>query len=354
MATTNGNGKTVNTEKTKDLVTKGGETELKPGMTLKALLATNTVKSRFEEVLGKKAPGFISSIITATQINPALSACDPRTVLSAAAIAASLDLPINSSLGFAHIVPYSGKAQFQLGWRGFVQLAQRTGLYKTLNVTEVYEGELKANNRFTGLMEFDPDGKKSNVVVGYVAYMKLLNGFEKWLFISRTDAEAHGKKFSKTYDNPNGQWRKDFDAMARKTVIKALLSKWGPLSTDIQMQKAIDADQAVIDEDGKTLYVDNTDVETFVGTDVPASTTVAADRLTITVERVAKTDLNGKTVFVVTSKADKAKFYTEAEDIYALATDAKDTGDDIIFSPVVSDGVTWITGAARVKTEVAA
>lgn len=224
------------------------------GGTLNRLLAVESVKHRFEEILGKKAPGFISSILSATQANQYLAACDPMSVISSAVIAASLDLPINSSLGFAHLVPYSGKCQFQLGWRGFVQLAARTGQYKTLNVTEVYEGEVKSSNRFTGFMEFDEEGKKSNQVIGYVAYLEMKNGFQKWCYMTRAQMEAHGKRYSKSYETPTGKWKSDFDAMAKKTVIKMLLSKWGMMSVDIQ--RAIDYDQAVVAEDSSIVYSD--------------------------------------------------------------------------------------------------
>jgi len=246
--------KTASTEKVGQALTQAPTNRIQPGMGLKALLATDTIKARFSEVLGKKAPGFISSIITATQLNPKLQACDPTSVISSAAIAASLDLPINSSLGFAHIVPYKGVAQFQMGWKGFVQLAMRSGQYLTLNVAEVYEGQLRKANPFTGLMDFDADGKKSDKVIGYVAYERLLNGFEKFLYITTEDARAHGKKFSQAFKSGFGPWVDDFDAMAKKTVIKALLSKWGILS--IEMQKAIETDQAAIDTDGNPTYID--------------------------------------------------------------------------------------------------
>ena len=224
------------------------------GLTLKALLQSTDVRGRFEDMLGKKAAGFISSILSAVSLNKALATADPKTVLSAAAIAASLDLPINGNLGFAYIVPYKGQAQFQAGWKGFVQLAMRTGLYKTMNVAIVHEGELKESDPFRGTMEFDHAGKKSDVVIGYVAYFRLLNGFEKWFYMTKAQAEAHGKRYSQSYNSDMGQWKKNFDAMALKTVIKQLLSKWGILS--IEMQRALTYDQAVVDEQEKPTYID--------------------------------------------------------------------------------------------------
>lgn len=231
--------------------------EIQPGMTLQALLKTKTIRSRFEDVLSKKAAGFMSSILSVYSMNPALQEVDPMSIISSAAIAASLDLPINPSLGFAHLVPYSGMAQFQLGWKGFVQLAMRSGQYRTLNVVEVYEGQLILNDPFTGLMEFDAAAKKSEKIVGYVAYERLLNGFEKYLYMSVEQVTAHGKKFSKTFAKGKGKWVTDFQAMALKTVIKMLLSKWGVLS--IEMQRALAFDQAVVDSDERASYPDGKD-----------------------------------------------------------------------------------------------
>jgi recombination protein RecT len=230
-----------------DLATKNGkalaQSQAEPS-TLDTMLDNPRYKTRFEAMLGKKAAGFMSSILSLYNSNAQLKACDPRSILSAAAIAASLDLPINPSLGFAHIVPYGGKAQFQLGWRGYVQLAQRSGLYKTINVTEVYEGQLVESNPFTGKMEFDASLKKSDVVIGYVCYFELLNGFEKYGWITKDDAIKHGKKYSKSFNSAASQWQQNIDAMGRKTIIKATLGKYGPMSVD--MQKAHIADQAVI------------------------------------------------------------------------------------------------------------
>jgi recombination protein RecT len=223
---------------------------------ISALLSQDAIKRRFEGMLGKKAAGFMSSIISATSANKELKNSDPLSIVQAAAVAAALDLPINPSLGFAHIVPYSGKAQFQMGWRGFVQLGMRTGQYKTINACIVYEGELVSRNRFTGEMEFDENRRDSETIIGYVAYFKLVNGFEKWLYMTIEEVKAHGKKYSKSFDNANGRWKKDFDVMALKTVIKMLLSKWGILS--IEMQTAVMADQAVVKKDGAYTYPDGT------------------------------------------------------------------------------------------------
>lgn len=216
---------------------------------IEQLLERVDVKKRFLDVLGKQAPAFISSIISATKANEALKTCEPMTVISSAAIAATLNLPINPSLGFAHIVPYKGKAQFQMGWKGFVQLAIRTGQYKTMNAAEVYEGELKNWNRITGEIELDPTGKVSDKIVGYVAFFRTINGFEKYLYMTVEQIDAHAKRYSQSYGRDFSPWKQNFPAMAMKTVIKLLLSKYGLLS--IEMQKALRVDQAVIDAEGE-------------------------------------------------------------------------------------------------------
>jgi recombination protein RecT len=231
-------------------------TSLQPGTALKQLLDSKGIKARFEDMLGKKAAGFMSSILSATNNNKALTTADPMSVISAAAVAASLDLPINPSLGFAYIVPYKGQAQFQIGWKGLVQLAQRTGQYLTMNVAEVYEGQLVSGNPFTGVMEFKAEAKTSDKVVGYVAYFKLLNGFEKYAYMTTENVQAHGKRYSQSYGKDFSQWTQNFPAMAKKTVLKGLLSKWGIMSIDLQ--KAVAFDQAAVSKDEQPQYIDAT------------------------------------------------------------------------------------------------
>lgn len=232
----------------------------KPIATVKGLLCNVDYKKRFEEILGKKAQGFLSSVINVSS-SPTLKDCEPTSIVSAAVVAATLDLPIDPNLGFAYIVPYNTKkgnekikvAQFQMGYKGFIQLAQRSGQYKTINATEVFEHEIKKVNRLTGEIEFNEDAEPSTKVVGYVGYFRLINGFEKALYMTREQLEAHGKKYSQSYKSKmdwvvkSSLWTTDFDSMATKTVIKLLISKYGPLS--IEMQKAVAADQAFVKED---------------------------------------------------------------------------------------------------------
>lgn len=228
--------------------------------TLPNLLASENIKKKFRDVLGDNAAGFMSSILSAVNSNSKLKQSEPMSVISAAAVAAALDLPINPSLAFAHIVPYKGVAQFQMGWKGYVQLAQRTGLYLAINVSKVCEGELVDENPFTGEITLSHTKKVSDKVIGYVAYFKLLNGFEKYLYMTKEQCESHGKKYCNSYKEAWSWWQKDFDVMAMKTVIKALLSKWGPLSTKMQM--ALQSDQSLVKEDGTYEYIDNVDNET--------------------------------------------------------------------------------------------
>lgn len=208
------------------------------------MLATPQIKSRFDEILGKRAPAFISSIVSAVAGNKELEKCDPRSVIASAAIAASMDLPINPSLGLAHIVPYKGTAQFQMGWKGYVQLALRSGQYKTIHASIIYEGQIKNINHFTGAVTFNEDGgPSSNKVVGYMLYFTLLNGFEKYFYMSQQECHDHGQQYSAAYKKGFGPWVDNFDAMALKTVVKLGLSKYGILS--LEMQSAMKNEEPV-------------------------------------------------------------------------------------------------------------
>lgn len=232
---------------------------------VKGLLSNEQIKQKFQEVLKDKAPSFIASITSLVTSTQNFEGVDPNTIMQSAMIAATLDLPINPNLGFAYIVPYSGRAAFQLGYKGFIQLALRTGQYRLLNAIEVYEGELISRNKITGEIILDQDKRSSDKVIGYVSFFRLINGFEKTLFMSADEMEKHAKKYSQTYKSTKkwvveqSKWTTDFNSMALKTVIKLILSRFGILS--VELQKAIQADQAVISEtkDGEIQYeyVDN-------------------------------------------------------------------------------------------------
>ena len=192
-------------------------TAAKEAKTLKGMLESPAYKKKFEEMLGKKAAGFMSSIIAVTNNNNYLMKADPATVIGAAAQAAMLDLPINQSLGFAYIVPYKGAAQFQLGYKGYIQLAQRSGQYVDIGAKTVFEGELEYENRLLDKFKFgDRTGYK---VIGYLAYFRLTNGFEKMLFMTLDEMQAHAKKYSQNYKGGTEKWGlADFNVMAEKTV----------------------------------------------------------------------------------------------------------------------------------------
>lgn len=221
-------------------------TAAKEAKTLKGMLESPAYKKKFEEMLGKKAAGFMSSIIAVTNNNNYLMKADPATVIGAAAQAAMLDLPINQSLGFAYIVPYKGAAQFQLGYKGYIQLAQRSGQYVDIGAKTVYEGELEYENRLLDKFRFGE--RTGDKVIGYLAYFRLTNGFEKMLFMTLDEIQAHAKKYSQNYKGGTDKWGlADFNVMAEKTVLKRLLSKFGPLSIEsVQMSQALSNDGGVI------------------------------------------------------------------------------------------------------------
>lgn len=234
-------------------------------VTLKGLFADANIKSKFEQMLGKKAQGFITSVLQIAQSNEMLKNADPHSVINAAAVAATLDLPLNNNLGFAYIVPFndrkSGKvlAQFQIGYKGFIQLAQRSGRFKTIAATPIYEGQIVEANPLTGFA-FDFT-QKSDVLIGYAGYFQLINGFEKTLYMTVDELKKHGKHYSQTFRKDFGLWKDNFDAMATKTVLKLLLSKFAPLSID--MERAVITDQALINDADTTdvTYIDNTPEE---------------------------------------------------------------------------------------------
>lgn len=247
----------------------------KEAKTVKGMLETPAFKKKFEEMLGKKAAGFISSIIAVTNSSNYLMKADPATVIGAAAQAAMLDLPINQSLGFAYIVPYKGAAQFQLGYKGYIQLAQRSGQYVDIGAKTVYEGELEYENRLLDKFRFGE--RTSDKVIGYLAYFRLTNGFEKMLYMTIDEAQAHAKKYSQNYKGGTDKWGlADFNVMAEKTVLKRLLSKYGPLSIEsVQMSQALANDGGVIsmnnDGDFDVNFSGETiDAETEEPTDEPA------------------------------------------------------------------------------------
>ncbi len=235
------------------------------GKDIKSLVNSENVKQKFHEMLGKKSAGFLVSLLNITQTNDLLAKAEPNSIIYSAATAASLDLPIDPNLGFAYILPYNKKqkdgtfknlATFQLGYKGFIQLALRSGQFKTISSAIIYEGQLVEENPLTGFV-FDFKQKKSDKIIGYASYFELINGFSKTFYMSVEECRRHGMEFSQTFKKGFGLWKDKFDSMALKTVTKLNLSKYAPLSIDLQ--KAIVTDQSVVNnfEGTEIEYVDN-------------------------------------------------------------------------------------------------
>ena len=204
--------------------------------TIENWVESDNVKKKFQEVLDKGAGAFVTSLLSLVKSTPQLAAADPKTVISAAMTAATLKLPINPNLGFAYIIPYGKEAQFQMGYKGYIQLAMRTGQYKTINAAVVYEGQIEDIDFVTG--EIIRGKKKSDKVVGYVAYFELINGFSKTIYMTTEDMLRHAQTFSKSFSRSSSVWKTNFDAMGLKTVIKQLISKYGIMSIDMQSDLA--------------------------------------------------------------------------------------------------------------------
>lgn len=250
---------------------------------IKNIISQETVKKKFAEILGQKAPQFLASITNVVAGSNQLKKCDANSIMSAAFVAATYDLPIDSNLGFSAIVPYNEsvynpqtrewvkvpKAQFQMMYKGFIQLAIRSGYYEKMNYAVVYEDELVSYNPITGELDFvtdfsnctQRDNGEDEKIVGYYAWFRLKTGFRQELYMSKEAVEHHARKYSQSYRNDidkkkkSSKWTTDFEAMALKTVIKLLLSKWGILSVD--MQRAIQDDQKTFDDEGNATYGDN-------------------------------------------------------------------------------------------------
>lgn len=242
---------------------------------LQSYFNNETCIKNLQAMLGQKAQGFATSVLSVVNNNRLLQNAEPASIYSSAMVAASLDLPINPNLGFAAIVPYGRQAQFQIMSRGLIQLAIRSGQYERITNAVVHKGELVKYDPFKDDYEFDASKKESDEVIGFVAYFRTVGGFEKYLYMSKEEVLAHGKKYSKSFNN--GPWKDNQEAMCLKTVTKLLLSKFGILS--IEMQRAIRWDQGVAKNDFSQIssfdeidaeeveYVDNEPKVASVNTD---------------------------------------------------------------------------------------
>ena len=247
--------------------------------TIQTLMNSGAVMKKLNDVLGseKKASAFISSVISVSQNNKLLRNAQPMTILSSAMVAATLDLPIVPTLGMAYIVPYGGSATFQIGYKGLLELAMRSGEFKNIIDEVVYEGQLISKNKFTGEYIFDEDAKVSDKIIGVMARFDLINGYSKTIFWSIEEINAHARKFSQAYKRgKDSPWQSDFEAMAKKTVLKSLLNKYAPKS--VAMNTAIKFDQAKVNINSDDIdelnvdafdaeYVDNEPVATEVTTE---------------------------------------------------------------------------------------
>ena len=248
-------------------------------MGIAAYMTNEAVQAQINSIV-KDSKTFITSVISAVQINPQLQNCTKQSILSAALLGESLNLSPSPQLGQYYMVPFKNKgvdeAQFILGYKGYIQLAIRSGQYKKLNVVAIKEGELKAYDPLDETIEVelieDEEIREQTPTIGYFAMFEYMNGFRKTLYWSRKKMEAHALKYSKGYQAKKGYtfWEKDFDGMALKTMLRQLISKWGIMSID--MQKAYEADMAVIREDGSPEYVEAIAVE-----EVPEEPAVAPE-----------------------------------------------------------------------------
>ena len=260
----------------------------KTGLT--AYLTQDAVKDQINKVVGgKNGTRFISSIVSAVQATPALQECTNSSILSAAPLGESLNLSPSPQLGQYYMVPYDNRskgakeAQFQLGYKGYIQLATRSSQYKKLNVLSIKEGELirfdPLNEEIEVNLIQDDEQREAAPTIGYYAMFEYTNGFRKAMYWSRAKMEAHAKKYSPGYkrDLEKGTswtfWAKDFDAMAYKTMLRQLISKWGIMSIDLQ--DAIDSDMAVIREDGSRDYVETVQPDAVEEAAVPQEESAA-------------------------------------------------------------------------------
>jgi len=242
-------------------------TQAKKKTGLTAYLTQDAVKTQINNIIGgKDGSRFISSIVSAVSTNPALQECTNNSIVSGALLGESLKLSPSPQLGHYYLVPFNNRqqgtkeAQFQLGYKGYIQLAIRSGQYKKLNVMAIKAGELIAFNPLDEEIEInlikDFNERENAETIGYYAFFELTNGFRKAIYWSKEQMEAHATKYSTGYKAHKGYtfWEKNFDGMAYKTMLRQLISKWGIMSID--MMKAFDGDMAVMDGESPN-YVDN-------------------------------------------------------------------------------------------------
>ncbi len=232
--------------------------------TLRELFNNPIIKTKIEQLVGKNSATFATSVMQIANSNTMLRTADPTSIFNAACMAATLNLPLQNGLGFAYIVPFKNnkerkvEAQFQIGYKGFIQLAQRSGQFKRLVALPVYKNQLLKKDFINGFeFDWEQEPEKDENPIGYYAYFKLVNDFSAELYMSHDDIVKHAQRYSQTFKKGFGVWHDNFESMALKTVLKLLLSKQAPLS--VEMQQAVLADQAIVKDakDGEFDYPDN-------------------------------------------------------------------------------------------------
>ncbi len=254
------------------------------GNTFSAFITQDAIKNKINQMVGgKDGQRFITAIISAVSINPELAECDHGTILSAAMLGESLKLSPSPQLGQYYLVPYDDNknnrkvATFQIGYKGYIQLAVRSGYYKKINVLPIKEGELQSfdplNEVIDCLLIEDEEAREKASTIGYYVMFEYHNGFRKTMYWSKAKMERHALTYSKGYaaDKKKGTawtfWSRNFDDMACKTMLRQIISKWGIMS--IELQTAMEKDMSVIDESGKVEYVDNPDFENVIDVTEP-------------------------------------------------------------------------------------
>ena len=232
---------------------------------LKHAISSDTVQQQFKNALAENAGPFTASVIDLYNGDTNLQKCDPSLVIMEALKAATLKLPINRSLGFAYVIPYGNVPTFQIGYKGLLQLAMRTGQYKFLNAGIVSEGQTVERNQLTGETKIVGEPKRNAKPVGYFAYMQLINGFTKTVYMTAEEVTAHGKRFSKSFSKNASPWKTDFDAMALKTCVRRLLTKWGIMSVEMAQAITQDTDEDVQAEIDANANGEIIDIEPVTG-----------------------------------------------------------------------------------------
>lgn len=211
-----------------------------PANMMRDILDNAATKKLLQDSLKENAGAFAASILDLYNSDASLQRCDPGQVFGECLKAVSLKLPISKQLGFAYVIPYGNVPQFQLGYKGLIQLCIRTGEYKYINADVVYEGEYQGADKLTGHVDLNGE-RTSDKVIGYFAYIETLEGFKKAVYWSKEKVTEHAKKFSKSFNSSNSVWKSNFDAMAIKTVLRNLLSKYCLMS--VEMANALKSEE---------------------------------------------------------------------------------------------------------------